>query len=98
MATLSSLQGQGGGRIPMGRFSYDVSRRDLAAIIESMPLETCRAMHIAARQGDTATAQRLLREAATTYFTSTPAAPAAAVALRHRMRRPHCMQDIVADS
>jgi hypothetical protein len=88
MATLASLQGQGGGRIPMGRFSYDVSRRDLAAIIESMPLETCRAMHIAARQGDTTTAQRLLREAAASYFASNaPAAPAAAVVSPRRIRR-----------
>ena len=99
MVTLASLQGQGGGRIPMGRFSYDVSRRDLAAIIESMPLEACRAMHIAARLGDKTTAQRLLREAAATYFaSSTPAAPAAAVGPRHRVRRPHCMQDSVVHS
>jgi hypothetical protein len=82
----------------MGRFSYDVSRRDLAAIIESMPMETCRAMYIAARQGDTTTAQRLLREAAATYFSSTPAAPAAAVAPRHRVRRPQCVQDSVVHS
>jgi hypothetical protein len=88
MATLPSLQGQGGGRIPMGRFSYDVSRRDLVAIIESMPLEACRAMHIAARQGDTTTAQRLLCEAAATYFASSaPAAPAVAMAPRHSSRR-----------
>jgi hypothetical protein len=87
MAPLASLQGIGGGRIPMGRFSYDVSRRDLATMIESMPLEACRAMHRAARQGDITTAQRLLREAAASYFTSTPAAPAACVALRHRARR-----------
>ena len=93
MATLASLQGQGGGRIPMGSFSYDVSRRDLAAIIESMPLEACRALHIAARQGDTTTAQRLLHEAAATYFNSTPAAPAAAVGLRHNVRRPQRVQD-----
>jgi hypothetical protein len=71
----------------MGNFSYDVSRRDLAAIIESMPAETCRAMHIAAREGDTTTAQRLLREAAETYFTSAPAAPAATVAPRHHASR-----------
>jgi hypothetical protein len=93
MAALASLQGNGGGRIPMGRFSYDVSRRDLAAIIESMPREACRAMHIAARQGDTTTAQRLLREAAANYFSSTPAAPAAAVGLPHRVRRPQRVQD-----
>ena len=62
----------------MGSFSYAVSRHDLTRIIESMPTETCRQMHIAARQGDTTTAQRLIREAATTYYASTPAAPAAA--------------------
>jgi hypothetical protein len=78
MATLASLQGNGGGRIPMGSFSYDVSRHDLTRIIESMPTETCRQMHIAARQGDTATAQRLIREAATAYYASAPAAPAGA--------------------
>jgi hypothetical protein len=74
----------------MGGFSYDVSRQDLARIIEAMPTETCRAMHIAARTGDTATAQRLLREAAEMYFTSAPAAPAASVAPRRIVRRtPH---------
>jgi hypothetical protein len=62
----------------MGSFSYDVSRRDLTRIIEAMPADACRAMHIAARTGDTATAQRLIREAATTYYASAPAAPAAA--------------------
>jgi hypothetical protein len=87
MAALASLQGTGGGRIPMGRFSYDVSRHDLVAIIEAMPLSACRAMHQAARQGDTTTAQRLLCEAAATYFTSAPAAPAAPVAPRQRTRR-----------
>jgi hypothetical protein len=90
MASLASLQGTGGGRIPMGGFSYDVSRQDLAAIIESMPTETSRAMHIAARAGDITTAQRLLREAAKTYFVSAPAAPAATVAPHRRTRRqPH---------
>ena len=88
MASLASLQGTGGGRIPMGSFSYDVSRHDLTRLIDSMPMEACRALHIAARQGDTATAQCLLREAAAIYFASTPAAPAAAVAPRHRARRP----------
>jgi hypothetical protein len=70
----------------MGGFSYDVSRHDLTRIIETMPTDACRAMHLAVRQGDTVTAQRLLREAAATYFTSAPAAPAAAVAPRHRRR------------
>jgi hypothetical protein len=72
----------------MDGFSYTVSRHDLAAIIESMPLDACRAMHIAARTGDTTTAQHLLREATQAYFTSTPTAPAAAVAPCHRARRP----------
>ena len=85
--SLASLQGQGGGRIPMGGFSYTVSRHELTAIIEAMPIADCRTMHLAARQGDTETAQRLLREAAATYFASTPAAPAATVAPRHRVRR-----------
>ena len=76
MASLASLQGSGGGRIPMDGFSYDASRHELAAIIASMPTETCRALYLAARQGDTTTAQRLLREATETYFATTPAAPA----------------------
>ena len=76
MASLTSLQGNGGGRIPMGSFSYDVSRHELAAIIAAMPTEVCRAMHHATREGDLTTAQHLLREAAERYLTSTPAAPA----------------------
>ena len=85
--SLISLQGQGGGRIPMGSFSYTVSRHELTASIEAMPDADCRDMHRAARQGDTETAQRLLCEAAATYFACTPAAPTAAVAPRHRVRR-----------
>jgi hypothetical protein len=77
MASLTSLQGHGGGRIPMDGFSYTVSRADLARIIDTMPTDACRAMHLATRQGDIATAQHLLREAAATYFACTPAAPAA---------------------
>ena len=88
MASLASLQGTGGGRIPMDGFSYAVSRQDLTRIIDTMPMEACRALHIAAQQGDTATAQRLLREAAASYFTSAPAAPAAVVAPCHRTHRP----------
>ena len=85
--SLAALQGQGGGRIPMDGFSYTVSRHELAAIIEAMPDADCRTMHLAARQGDTETAQRLLREATATYFACAPAAPAASVAPRHRVRR-----------
>jgi hypothetical protein len=89
MASLASLQGNGGGRIPMGSFSYDVSRHQLAAIIEAMPAETCRAMHIAARQGNLAIAQQMLREAAEQYFATAPTAPAAApMAPRPSARRP----------
>jgi hypothetical protein len=80
----------------MGSFSYAVSRRDLTAIIESMPLEACRTMHIAVREGDAATAQRLLREAAENWYgrsierpcANAPAAPAIALAApRHRAHR-----------
>ena len=88
MASLASFQGTGGGRIPMGGFSYDVSRHDLTRIIDSMPIQACREMHLAVCRGDTATAQRLLREAAAIYFASTPAAPAVAPAApRHSARR-----------
>jgi hypothetical protein len=61
----------------MDGFSYAVSRTELVQIIDRMPAEACRAMHLATRQGDIATAQRLLREAAATYLTTAPAAPVA---------------------
>jgi hypothetical protein len=91
MALLTTLQGIGGGRIPMDGFSYAVSRQDLAAIIDAMPTEHCRALHIAARQGDLATAQRLLREATEQDFTAAPAAPAVApmVSCRRARRGQH---------
>ena len=97
MASLVSLQAQGGGRIPMDGFVYDVSRQDLVAILDAMPTSACRALHLAARQGDLATAQRLLREAAATYGANCSSAdilaapPASAIdpANRPRNRRPH---------
>ena len=98
MASLVSLQGNGGGRIPMDNgVSLDVSRYELAEIIESMPTAQCREMHLAVRRGDSATAQRLLREAAATYGANCspidiPAAPPAATAgsaNRPRNRRSH---------
>jgi hypothetical protein len=64
-----------------------INRRHSRERIESMPTERCRALHIAAREGDTTTAQRLLREAAATYFTSAPAAPAVGVVSPHLSRR-----------
>jgi len=82
MASLTSLRGQGGGRVPTpSGMSYQVSRQELARIIEAMPTEQCRAMHLATRGGDSTTAQRLLREATESYFalTGAPAAPCAAV-------------------
>ena len=87
MASLVSLQASGGGRIPMGDGSYTVSRLELAAIIDAMPSAACRAMHLAVRQGDTPTAQRLLREATQSYFASAPAAPTA-IPPAPRRRRP----------
>lgn len=90
MATLTSLQGHGGGRIPTpSGISYQVSRQELARIIEAMPIEACREMHLAARRGDTTTAQRLLREATASYFaiSSAPAALAASVDTRPNIRR-----------
>ncbi len=71
----------------MNGFSYDVSRRELAAIIDALPTERCRALHLAVRQGDTALAQRLMREAAATYYAGSPAAPAAPVPPRRLARR-----------
>jgi hypothetical protein len=61
----------------MNSFSYHVSRHELTQIIDAMPAETYRVMHLAVTNADLPTAQRLLREAAATYFTSAPAAPAA---------------------
>ncbi len=54
----------------MNSFSYHVSRHELTQIIDAMPAEACRAMHLAVEHTDLPTAQRLLREAAATYFTS----------------------------
>jgi hypothetical protein len=68
--------------------SFAVSRHYLAAIIAAMPHDTCRAMHLALRQGDAATAQHLIREATATYFASTPAAPAMTMAPSSGTRRP----------
>lgn len=88
MASLASLLGTGGGRIPLGDKRTPVSRHDLVAIIAAMPTASCRAMHIAARQGDRTTAQRLLRAATEAYFASTPAAPTApSVTLHHSASR-----------
>jgi hypothetical protein len=90
MATLASLQGHGGGRIPTAAgISYQVSRQELARIIEAMPTEQCRAMHLAVRHGDTTTAQRLLREASESYFAlaGVPAAPSASVDTTPNARR-----------
>jgi hypothetical protein len=61
----------------MNGYSYHVSRHQLAAIIEAMPTDACRALHLATHSGDTTTAQHLLREATERYFTTAPAAPIA---------------------
>lgn len=87
MASLASLQGQGGGRIPIDGYSYNVSRQELTAIFEAMSTETSRALQRATQQGDLPTAQRLLREATVQYFTATPAAPAAALVTPRRSPR-----------
>jgi hypothetical protein len=71
----------------MDGFSYAVSRRELVEIIDAMSTEHCRAMHIAARQGDLATAQSLLRKATEQYFAATPAAPAIAPTVSRRCVR-----------
>jgi hypothetical protein len=87
MASLISLQGSGGGRIPMGGFSYVVSRTQLAEIIGAMPIDTSHMLRDATRAGDTVTAQRLIREAAAAYFTTTPAAPLCHPPAPHHSRR-----------
>lgn len=77
MASLTTLQGRGGGRIPMDGFSYAVSRRQLADLLAALPADASRALYCAADAGDLPTAQRLLREAAVTYLAAPSAAPAA---------------------
>lgn len=86
---LQTLYGTGGGRIPLENGqSLALKRHELTALIAAMPTEACRELHLAARQGDTATAQRLLREAAATYVAATPApAPAPAPFASRRSRR-----------
>jgi hypothetical protein len=87
---LRTLYGTGGGRIPLENGqSLSLKRHELTALIAAMPTEACRAMHVAARQGDIETAQRLLREAATAYIAATPApvaAPAPFASRRSRRR------------
>lgn len=66
---LTSLYGRGGGKIPFGNNRYlHVSAGRLEQIVAAMPNTACGAMHQAAYQGDGATAQRLLREAAVAYL------------------------------
>ncbi len=65
---LTSLYGSGGGRIPTATgSSITLTRTDLTHVIDRMSPEDCRALHLAVRTGDLATAQRLLREAAVQY-------------------------------
>jgi hypothetical protein len=66
---LTSLYGRGGGKIPFGNNRYlHLSASRLARIIAAMPHQECGALHRAAHQGDGATAQRMLREAAVAYL------------------------------
>lgn len=83
MTSFVSLQGQGGGRIPMDGVSYTVSRHDLVAILATLPLDASRALHRAVHTGDTPTAQHLLRTAARAYYATTPAAPTAPLVPPH---------------
>jgi hypothetical protein len=89
MASLLALQGRGGGRIPMpDGTSLRVSRHDLVAILDAMPVASSQALYRATQHGDIGTAQQLLRDAAVTYFACAPAAPAAApMTPRHAVRR-----------
>ncbi|NJO81898.1 MAG: hypothetical protein HC828_03345 [Blastochloris sp.] len=85
---LTNLYGTGGGRIPLDNgASLTLTRAELAAIIAAMPMAACREMHIAARKGDTATAQRILREAAVSYKAAAPAPAPAPVPPFRRTRR-----------
>ena len=71
MAKLTTLYGTGGGRIPTTTGSIALSSLELARCIATMPTADSRDMHIAARTGDLPTAQRILREAAERYITTT---------------------------
>jgi hypothetical protein len=87
---LQTLYGTGGGRIPLENGqSLSLTREALSDLIAAMPTEACRTMHLAVQHGDIATAQRLLREAATAYIAAAPApAPAPAPFTTRRSRRP----------
>ena len=71
----------------MDGFYSTVSRLNHAVILTALPHDACHALHLIATSGDSATAQRLLRETTQISYTSAPAAPAAALALRPRVVR-----------
>jgi hypothetical protein len=78
MATpFASLQATGAprrARIPMTDGSHvRVTTETLSQIVAGMSVVDSAAMYRAARQGDVATAQRLLREAAAAYQAAAPA-------------------------
>lgn len=85
---LASLYGSGGGRIPLADgSSITFSRNDLAACLAAMSTAESRSLHLAVRQGDLATAQRLLREAAIAYQTAAAAPAVAPAPLPRSLRR-----------
>ena len=60
--------------------SYTLRPGDVDRIVDAMSQDTCRAYHVAAQSGDTAMARTIFMNAATTFYSSAPAAPAVAVA------------------
>lgn len=94
MATpFAALQATGAprrARIPMADGSHvRVTTETLAQIVAGMSVADSAAMYRAARQGDLATAQRLLREAAAAYQAAAPAPTAPPAEASAPAPRPH---------
>lgn len=72
--TLATLYGSGGGRIPLENgASLTLTRRELVELLDRLPTAASGALHRAVRQGKLDLAQRIIREAAAAYATTTRA-------------------------
>ena len=91
MATLASFQGKRAFTLTYQSQTLHLRAGDVERIVDSMSNDMCREYHLAARQHDTATAQRLFMEAAVLFY-SAPAAPAASLAWSQpRQNRNHAV-------
>lgn len=76
----TNMQGRGAFTIREAGQVYHLRSGDVDRIEQSMSHHQSRAYHTAARNGDYAAAREMFTNAATAFYASTPAAPAAAVA------------------